>query len=220
MVNSLNFSAAIFDLDGTLLYTLEEIATVGNAALASLGHAPHPVEAYGLFVGGGAKKLAWRILPSDKRTQEEYDRLYPILREEFDRLLNTIAKPYEGIPEALAVLSGAGKKLAVLSNKPEELAKVAVNKLLPQAEFFAVYGGRDDMPLKPAPDSALALAEAMGVAPENTVFVGDTDVDMQTACNAGMIAVGAAWGFRDVDELAEAGAQIILDKPADLATLL
>ncbi|WP_092159446.1 HAD family hydrolase [Maridesulfovibrio ferrireducens] len=215
-----NFSAVIFDLDGTLLYSLNEIAAAGNGALARLGHSIHPVDAYCHFVGAGAKKLAWRILPEDKRTQENYDALVPVLLEEFERELNTIAYPYAGTLEVLDVLSSAGKKLAVLSNKPEEFTKVAVEKFLPGVDFFAVHGGRNDVPLKPAPDCALKIAESMGVAPERTVFVGDSDVDIKTAINAGMIPVGAAWGFRGSKELVEAGAKIVFDSPSDLAKLL
>ncbi len=217
---SLDFSAVIFDLDGTLLYTLEEIAATGNAALKRLGYATHSVSAYRTFLGGGAKKLAWRILPQDKRNQENYDELLPVLLEEFELSLNTIARPYDGVLEALAVLSSAGKKFAVLSNKPEEFSKIAVEKLLPGVNFEAVYGALQNVPLKPEPDRALKLAELMGTTPDRTVFVGDSDVDIQTGLNAGMITVGAGWGFRGVDELKEAGANIILDVPADLAKLL
>lgn len=217
---SLDFSAVIFDLDGTLLYTLEEIAATGNTALSKLGYATHPVSAYRHFLGGGAKKLAWRILPQDGKSQENYDELLPVLLEEFELSLNTIARPYDGVVEALEVLSSAGKKLAVLSNKPEEFSKIAVEKLLPDVNFVAVYGGIQDVPLKPAPDRALKLAEIMDTTPERTVFVGDSDIDIQTGLNAGMITVGAGWGFRGVDELKEAGAKIVLDAPADLAKLL
>lgn len=216
----MDFSAVIFDLDGTLLYTLEEIATAGNDALARLGYPTHPVDAYNHFLGSGAKKLALRMLPPDQQTQEVFNRFNPILEEELNRSLNTVATPYPGIAEALHKLEESGKKYAVLSNKPEKFTKVAIRKFLPSANFFEVRGGRDDMPLKPAPDSALALARNMGVEPERTLFVGDTDVDMLTASNAGMISVGAAWGYRGADELAKAGAQVVVDASEDLVKLL
>lgn len=215
-----NFSAVIFDLDGTLLYSLNEIAAAGNAALAKMGFSPHPVDAYCQFVGAGVQTLALRILPKDRRTQENHDLVYSILLDEFDRALNTIAYPYDGVIEVLETLSSAGKKLSVLSNKPEEFTKVAVKKFLPEVDFVAVHGGRQDVPLKPFPDSALKIAKAMAVLPEQIVFVGDSDVDIHTALNSGMIPVGAAWGFRGKEELVEAGAKIIFDSPHDLEKLI
>ncbi|NDV23285.1 HAD family hydrolase [Desulfovibrio sp. JC022] len=217
---SLDFSAVIFDLDGTLLDTLGEIAAAGNAALTRMGFQPHPVDAYRTFVGAGAKKLAWRALPEDKRTDEVYETFVPVLLEEFDKGLNTIAKPYAGIPEVLADFASCGKKMAVLSNKPHEFTIEAVNKFLPDVDFFEVYGGRKDVPLKPEPDVALELAKAMGAAPQQTLFIGDSDVDIKTGINAGMISIGAGWGFRGESELVKAGANIVLDTPADLVSLL
>lgn len=220
MSNSINFSAAIFDLDGTLLYTLEEIAIATNAALARLGHPEHPVSAYPSFVGNGAKTLAWRVLPEDKQCQEEHEALYAVLVEEYGRLLNTVAHPYDGVMEMLGAFASAGKQLAVLSNKPDELTKVAVAKFLPGVDFVTVQGGLSDVPLKPAPDSALGIASMMKIEPKRIIFVGDSNVDMQTAHNAGMIPVGASWGFRGAEELTAAGAQVVLDAPVDLKSLL
>lgn len=220
MSNSLDFSAVIFDLDGTLLYTLEEIAAATNAALVRRGLPEHTVSAYVHFVGNGAKTLAWRVLPDDKKCQDEHEALYSVLLEEYGRSLNTIARPYDGIMDMLVAFAAAGKKLAVLSNKPDELTKAAVKKFLPGVEFFAVQGGLPDVPLKPAPDSAVGLATLMNTEPEKIVFVGDSDVDMQTAQNAGMIPVGASWGFRGAEELSAAGARVVLDAPLDLNSLL
>lgn len=217
---SLDFSAVIFDLDGTLLDTLGEIAAAGNSALTRMGFKPHPVDAYRKFVGAGAPKLAWRALPEDKRTDEIYEKFVPVLLEEFDKGLNTIAKPYAGIPEVLAEFASCGKKMAILSNKPHNFTLEAVSKFLPDVDFFEVYGGRKDAPLKPEPDVALELAKAMGASPQQTLFVGDSDVDIKTGVNAGMIAVGVGWGFRGEGELVKAGANIVLDKPADLVSLL
>ncbi|SIN74804.1 HAD family hydrolase [Halodesulfovibrio marinisediminis] len=220
MSKSLEFSAVIFDLDGTLLYTLEEIAVATNSALARLGYPEHPVSAYSHFVGNGAKTLALRVLPEDKQCEEEHEALYSVLIEEYGRLLNTIARPYEGVMEMLAAFVAADKLLAVLSNKPDELTKVAVKKFLPGVDFAVVQGGLSDVPLKPAPDSAIGIAATMKLEPEQIIFVGDSDVDMQTAHNAGMIPVGAAWGFRGAEELTAAGAKVVLDAPADLQSLL
>ena len=220
MNNSIDFSAAIFDLDGTLLYTLEEIATATNVVLSRMGYPEHPVNAYRHFVGSGAKTLARRVLPESAQNEENLEKLYPALLKEYANHLNKISQPYDGVMTMLAAFSAAGKKLAVLSNKPDELTKEAVRTLLPDVAFLTVQGGLPDVPLKPEPESALAIAEKMELRPEQIIFVGDSDIDMKTACNAGMIAVGASWGFRGADELKAAGANIVLDAPAELQTLL
>lgn len=220
MNTPISFSAAIFDLDGTLLSTLEELAAACNAALARLQLPTHEVDAYRHFVGAGAKTLAWRVLPQEHKTPEIHEALYAALLEEYQNFINTLSHPYAGIPESLARLTSAGKKVAVLSNKPDALTKLAVQKFLPSITFSAIQGGKDTVPLKPEPESALGLAKQMNESPENIIFVGDSDIDMQTANNAGMIAVGAVWGFRGAKELTEAGAKILLDTPEELGKLV
>ena len=214
------FNGVIFDLDGTLLYTLEEIAFAGNNVLERMGYMPHPVDAFTRFVGSGAKTLALRMLPKTSRTEEQHEKAYVALLAELDAVLNTVARPYDGVLEVLAAYAGAGKKLAVLSNKPDALTQEAVRKLLPGVNFEIVQGGLADIPLKPDPNSALAIARRLNELPANILFVGDSDVDIATACNAGMIAVGACWGFRGKEELAAAGAQVLLQSPSDLLKLL
>lgn len=214
------FKAAIFDLDGTLLNTLGEIATACNAALARRGYPQHPEDAYRQFVGNGAKMLSLRALPKEKQTSEEQEKLYELVVEEFARHQNTIARPYAGTMEMLDAFIESGKIISILSNKPEEFTIEAVDKLLPGVDFFKVCGGRKDIPLKPDAGYALKIADSMGLAPNEILFIGDSNIDMQTACNAGMIPVGAAWGFRGPEELIAAGAEIVMDSPSDLITLL
>lgn len=220
MNNSPDFSAVIFDLDGTLLNTLEEIATSCNSALHRLGYPVHTVESYRRFVGNGASRLAWRALPHDRQTEENHERLLPLVLEELERHMNTLARPYQGVEEMLEEFVSAGKIISILSNKPEIFTRQTVARLLPEANFFSVRGGREDIPLKPAPDSALKLAADMGVTPEQTIFVGDSNVDMMTAVNADMLPVGVSWGFRGAEELREAGARLIVDRPEELNALL
>ncbi|WP_432737787.1 HAD family hydrolase [Maridesulfovibrio sp. FT414] len=220
MNKPINFTAAIFDLDGTLLNTLGEIATACNSALSRRGYPEHPQEAYRRFVGSGAKVLALRVLPDEKRNPQEQEILFNFIVEEFARFQNSIARPYDGAMDMLSAYTMAGKKIAVLSNKPEQFTIEAVSQLLPGADFFKVCGGRQDIPLKPEPDYALKLAADMGIAPKEIIFVGDSDIDMKTACNAGMFPVGAAWGFRGAEELREAGAKLVLDSPVELMGLL
>ncbi len=220
MTDKPDFRAAIFDLDGTLLDTLGEIATACNSALARRGYPEHSKDAYRKFVGSGAKMLALRALPDEKKNADEQEKLFAFIVEEFARVQSTIARPYDGAVEMLTAYSEAGIIISVLSNKPEKFTIEAVETLLPGTDFFKVCGGRQDIPLKPAPDYARKLADEMKILPKDIIFVGDSDIDMQTACNAGMFPVGAAWGFRGPEELKKAGAKLILEKPADLIKLL
>ncbi|MCG8530669.1 MAG: HAD family hydrolase [Desulfovibrionales bacterium] len=219
MSTAIEFSAAIFDLDGTLLYTLEEIAAATNTVLARAGYPQHPVDAYRRFVGDGARTLAFRALPKEKQNDTDCDSFFPALLEEYDRSLNTIAHPYAGVTKALQGFYDAGKQIAVLSNKPDVLTKNAIKKFFPTISFDIVQGGRPDFPLKPAPDAALDIAARLNVSPQQVIFVGDSDVDIKTACNAGMIPVGAGWGFRGAEELLAVGATVVLDVPSDLESL-
>jgi phosphoglycolate phosphatase len=214
------FRAVIFDLDGTLLNTLEDIADSANRVLAARGLPTHPVDDYRFFVGDGVEKLVERILPPDKRDRGTVGRCLAEMREEYGRNWNVKTRPYEGIPETLASLDRRGVKRAVLSNKPEELTRACVRELLSSWTFTAVAGHTDRVPRKPHPAGALDLARRLGVSPEEVVLVGDSNVDMQTAVNAGMYPAGATWGYRPRKELLAAGARSLLDRPIDLLGIL
>lgn len=206
----------VFDLDGTLLDTLDDIADAANAALEELGHPTHPTAAYRYFVGEGMEMLIRRILPEAARAPEEITAGVEVLRRQYDRRWDHKTRPYAGVPELLDALAARGLPLAVLSNKPDDFTRLTVGRLLARWDFAAVHGMRPDTPRKPDPAGALAVARALGLPPARFLYLGDTATDMQTATAAGMKALGATWGFRPADELLAAGADALVDRPSQL----
>ena len=212
--------AVIFDLDGTLLDTLGDLAASGNAILADRGLPTHPVDDFRYFIGDGMRNLVERIFPDDaKPSESELDAALADYKNAYEQRWNLTTKPYDGVPELLDELSANGVPLGVLSNKAHAFTEKCVDAFLADWKWTAVLGQREGIPRKPDPAGALEAAATMGVTPENCVFVGDSGVDMQTATNAGMIAVAALWGFRSAEELTAAGAAFLIEKPADLLTL-
>lgn len=210
--------AVVFDLDGTLLDSLEDIARAMNDALAGLGRPTHPVDAYRAFVGRGVEVLAARALREGHadlapRAVEAFRRAYA------ERLVER-TRPYPGVPALLDALAARGVPAAVLTNKPEPAARVLVERLLGAWPWAAVIGDRPGLPHKPDPTGAQAAARALGVAPADALLVGDSDVDVHTARAAGMVAVGAAWGFRGREELEAAGAEVVVERPEDVLALV
>ena len=213
------YRAVLFDLDGTLLDTLEDLADSTNAALAALGFPPHPVDEYRTLVGDGIRNLALRALPDGRRDDATVDRCIRLTREEYGRRWDAKTRPYPGVPELLDELARRGVRMAILSNKPDAATGEVVAKLLPRWQFDVVRGAREGVPLKPDPAAALEVAEALGAAPAEVLYLGDTNTDMRTARAAGMRAVGALWGFRTAEELQTAGAQDLVARPQDLLEL-
>ena len=215
---SSRFRVVLFDLDGTLLDTLADIGESMNEVLASEGHPVHPLAAYRDFIGDGVALLAERALPPalrDRRTVAEcVDRMREVYGGRWDRR----TRPYDGIPGLLARLQALGLPLAILSNKPHELTRLVTERLLPDTRFELVVGA--EVPRKPDPTAALAIARDLDVIPSAIAYVGDTATDMRTADAAGMYAVGAVWGFRDAEELAAAGARALAVHPAQVAEIL
>ncbi|MHC1699484.1 MAG: HAD family hydrolase [Humidesulfovibrio sp.] len=211
--------ALIFDLDGTLLNTLEDLADSGNAALAGLGLPRHPVDAFRLFVGLGVAELVLRMLPEDRRDKATLARAEKLLVAEYQERWKLKTRPYPGIPEMLEALRQASLPICVLSNKPQDYTDLTVREFFPGFPFTRVRGARPEVPHKPHPASALALAGELGLAPGSIAFVGDSATDMKTARGAGMLPVGVLWGFRDEAELTGNGALHLLSAPADLLPL-
>lgn len=207
------YQAVLFDLDGTLTNTLEDIAFAMNRALRLHGLAEHPVDAYRYMVGDGAKVLAQRAVGERAELAGEVQRTYQAYYQEhnLDR-----TQPYEGIPELLEALQRRDVKLCVFSNKPHADTCRVVRHFFPQVDFAVVRGQIDGVPVKPDPAGALAVAGEVGVAPENFLYLGDTNVDMRCALAAGMHPVGVTWGFRTAEELLAAGAERLLDRPTEL----
>lgn len=213
------FQAILFDLDGTLLDTIDDLRDAMNLVLRQMGHATHPREAYKYFVGNGMEVLAKRALPAAARDQPTVARCVALMREEYGRRWRQRTRPYEGISELLTTLRGLGMRLAVLSNKPHDLTLATVEHFFPDRPFTIVRGAKDDVPKKPDPTGALQVAKLLGIAPPATLYLGDTSIDMQTARAAAMYPVGAAWGFRTPEELQASGAAAIIGHPLELVGL-
>ena len=212
--------AVLFDLDGTLLDTLDDIAGAMNAVLADWGLPEHPVAAYRRFIGDGAVWLARRVLPDARRDEETVRRCVAAFRAQYAARGDPETRPYPGIPELLEALAGRGLRLAVLSNKPHEFTVALVQRLLGRFSIEPVLGSRPGVPNKPDPTSALEIAGQLGIAPGEWLYAGDTGTDMETAARAGMAAVGVLWGFRGADELTAAGARQLIRHPGELLALL
>ena len=216
----MRYKAILFDLDGTLLDTLEDLATAANRALGTLGLPAHPTDAYRVFVGDGLRTLAERILPGEQRSAAQVDALVAAFEREYSRTWNERTAPYAGVPEMLDRLTGDGYRLSVLSNKPDAFTRLCVEQLLPHWTFAPLYGQRPGVPKKPDPAAALAIAAELGLNPAEVLYLGDTATDMHTARAAGMAGVGVLWGFRTADELRAAGARHLITHPGELAPLL
>ena len=212
--------AVIFDLDGTLLDTLADIAYSVNTALAARGLPVHPVDAYRHFVGDGWKMLITRALPEQERTGALIAQCGAQAMEIYRQNWNCRTRPYDGILEMLEELRLKGAPLAILSNKPHAETVRCIDTYFSAVPFAEVLGQRDGFPAKPDPTSALEIARKMNLTPESVLFVGDSAVDMKTANAAGMPAVGAAWGFRGPQELLDAGCRSIVNHPREILSLL
>jgi phosphoglycolate phosphatase len=209
--------AVVFDLDGTLVDTLADIAAAMNRALERLGLPTHPRERYRGWVGHGALDLCRRAAPPEaaglcERLAGEYRRCYgaaPVVE----------ARPYPGMTALVDRLAADGRALAVLSNKPHELVTAIVAELFPQ-RFAAVHGHRDGAARKPDPEPARAILRELGVEPPQAAMVGDSTLDIGTARAAGMRAIAVTWGFRPAAELAAASPDACVARPEELLDLL
>ena len=214
------YKGVIFDLDGTLLYTLRDLTDSVNAALSRADLPTHDEEEYKYFVGDGVEELATRVLPEVRRNGEAIAKLVADIRREYSQRWADTTKPYDGIPELLDALYARGIKMAILSNKPDDSAQATVTRLLDRWQFDMVMGVGPSVPRKPDPTAALQIARRMGIPPQEMLYVGDTDTDMKTAVAAGMYAVGVLWGYRTADELKANGARVLVQQPGELLCLL
>jgi phosphoglycolate phosphatase len=214
------YKAVIFDLDGTLLNTIQDLADSVNIVLRRFGFPEHDVESYKYFVGDGIEELACRALPENHRDEAALARSIAAIREEYSKRWANHTRPYEGIPELLDALTARNIKTAILSNKPDESTKATVSKLLPKWHFQFIVGASPAVPKKPNPKAALEIARSLDISPDELIYVGDTATDMATAVAAGMYPVGALWGFRTAEELTQSGAKKLIKEPGDLLELL
>ncbi|MCH5210586.1 MAG: HAD family hydrolase [Oscillospiraceae bacterium] len=206
--------ACIFDLDGTLTDTIRAIAHFGNTALAAYGMDGVSIEDYKIYVGDGRDKLIHRLLKArNADTPEMFRNVCAVYNENYEKDWLYDTNVYDGIRELLERLKENGVKIAVCSNKPDNVVRFVLDSFFGKDYFDAVSGIIDGMPTKPDPYTALKIAESLNVKPEECLFLGDTNVDIFTAKNAGMTSVGVLWGFRTQTELVQAGADYIAPVP-------
>ncbi len=205
----------IFDLDGTLLNTLGDLADAANFALESMGFPVHGTEEYKYFVGNGIPKLIERCLPEDKRSDEIIEKTLEIFDKRYGEHCMDKTRPYAGITETIGKLSEYGVRLAVASNKADGFTQALVGKFFGNS-FDIVQGSLPNVPRKPSPEIVYGIMSAVGAEKCETVFVGDSGVDITTAKNAGVDHIGCLWGFRTKEELVSAGAVNIAETPEQI----
>ena len=213
-----NIDTVIFDMDGTLLDTLEDIKDALNRALKIYGKKERSLEDVRKFVGNGARELVKRALDGEDFIREFDDILDEYVTYYKENSLIKTA-PYDGIIEVLKELKNRDYKMAVVSNKPDGAVKELTEKLFPNLMEVAI-GESDDIAKKPAPDMVDEALKQMGVSKDSAIYVGDSEVDLMTATNSGLPCISVLWGFREKEILVEKGAQIFVDNPAELLELL
>ncbi len=211
--------AVIFDLDGTLADTLADLADSCNFALSSCGFPNHPLEKYKYFVGNGIPKLTEKIIPEDKLNEENHKRVYTAFLNRYSEHYVDKTVPYDGILTTLNSLKESGCKIAVVSNKAQEMCEKVINKLFGNI-FDAVVGKREDYPAKPDPTLTLNTVASLKVNPDECVFIGDSGVDMKTATNSGIKSIGVLWGFRTKEELLENNANYLAAFPEEIIDII
>lgn len=213
------YQSVIFDLDGTLLNTIDDLAAAGNWVCRNHGWPTHTVEEYKRFVGNGMARLAARFSPPEWHTDEGVQAILDEFMPYYDAHKRDKTAPYPGIPALLEGLKRAGVSIAVLSNKAHQLTVPVIEGYFPQM-FPYIQGGVEGCPLKPDPALLLRLMERMGAAKESILFVGDSNVDIRAAKNAGVVSCGVLWGFRSREELEAEGADFLVSAPEELETLI
>lgn len=215
------YKAVVFDLDGTLLDSLEDLADSMNIVLEKCGFPTHPIEDYKYFVGDGMYTLVERTVPRGKKWDKKLiEKCFLMMKKEYSQRWNRKTKPYPQIPELLTYLTEHGIRMTILSNKPHEFTKMIVCNLLSDWKFEVVLGQRMGVPKKPNPKGAFDIAESLQLRPEEFLYLGDTNVDMKTATRAKMHPIGVLWGFRGAEELQKSGAKILIKEPLELLNVL
>jgi phosphoglycolate phosphatase len=208
--------AVIFDLDGTLLNTIEDIRDSINQFLANNNFPTYSTESYYQFVGDGLADLLKRAIPNEYLNNEIINKGIEFFNQDYKTRWKKQTKPYNGIIELLEKLKEENYTIAVLSNKPDTFTQIMVNEIFGENYFSLVQGALEEHPLKPDPFLANQLLAKLNLSANQTIFVGDSNIDILTGKNYGAKSIGVAWGFRGSDELRETGADFIAEKPEDI----
>ena len=214
----MKYRLALFDMDGTVLDTLQDLADATNTVMRMHGYPTHSVEAVRQFVGNGARVLMEKAMP-EGATAEAIDTVLGDFKEYYGKHSADATKPYDGVPACLAALRAAGVRTAVVSNKPDFAVKVLAEQYF-AGLFDMAIGDREGVRKKPAPDSVFEVMHALGVTPAEAVYIGDSDVDVQTAQNAGIDGIFVDWGFRTPEVLRSLGAEIVVSTPEQVEALI
>ena len=210
----------IFDLDGTLLNTIEDLGQAANYALELGGYATHSMASYPYFVGNGVRRLMTRVLPEDARDDETVDRVLGDFLKHYDEHCTDYTKHYNGMPELLQDLRDMGVGIAVASNKYQKAVDKIITHFFPDIPFIAVEGHREGVNVKPDPSVLFAILAKAGVAKADCLYVGDSGVDMEAGRRACIDTVGVTWGFRSKKELVEYYADAIVNNPIDILDIV
>ena len=215
----MKYKGIIFDLDGTLVNSLEDISDAMNNVLKSLNYPTHTYDAYQYFIGSGLRNLVSKALPESNNTEIDIENCFNCMINEYREICTLKTKPYAGIVELLDNLVSRDIKLAVFSNKADELTKKIASEVFPNY-FNTAVGLRSEALKKPNPFEAIEISKNWNLKTEEIIFIGDSDIDMLTANNANMFPLGVSWGYRTEEELIASGAKLVINKPSDLIEIL
>lgn len=210
----------IFDLDGTLLNTIDDLGTATNHALTECGFPRHNLSSYPMFVGNGVTRLIERSLPEDERNEETVMLVREKFKEYYEEHLTDFTRPYPGIPELLHELMAMGVKLAVASNKYQRAVSALIHHFFPDVEWHAIEGAKEGVPTKPDPSIVFEILAKCPTRKSKVLYIGDSGVDMETARRACVDSCGVTWGFRPLRELREAHADNIVEKPGEIIKIV
>lgn len=215
-MNLTSLKAFIFDLDGTLVDSLADLATAVNRMLADNGYPRVSIDIFPQHIGDGMKKLVERAMPDGTRDPENVERCAGEYLAHYERCWHDQTHVYDGMKEAVAALRARGTRLGMISNKPHRFTVLCGEHFFPRDTFELIFGQREDVARKPDPAAGLEIARNMGLRPDECAYVGDSGVDMEFATACGMRRIGVLWGFRGRDELVASGAEILIDHPSAL----
>lgn len=216
----MDYKAVVFDLDGTLVDSAADLGNAVNRVLVSRGFPVHEIRRYQDFIGNGTEMMVKRALPEESRTNEIVKECLAEFMKDYSRNYDVDTALYDGIPQLLDHLSDKSIILTLLTNKPEDITLKLNKSLLSKWDFKVVMGSSEGLPKKPDPTGAKMLLDKIGIPGSQTVYFGDSGIDMKTAVSSGMVPVGVLWGFRGKEELENDGAEYIIEKPMDILELI